>query len=84
MWAFREVERPCYQIPVEVVVKEIAAKLNARIFGRVASPETVDRIGASIPSGPADAASEQYLKVLVLGYTNSPAAVPILVRPHGS
>ena len=80
MWAFREVERPCYQVPAEVVVKEIAAKLNARVFGRVAATETVERIAASIPSGSADAASEQYLKVLELGYTNNPAAVPVLVR----
>ena len=80
MWAFREVERPCYQIPVEVIVKEIAAKLNAQVFGRVTPTETVNELAASIPSGAADAASEQYLKVLELGYTNNPAAVGPLVR----
>jgi hypothetical protein len=80
VWAFREIERPCYQIALEVVVKEIAAKLNARVYGRVASTATVERIAASIPSGDSDSASEQYLKVLELGYTNNPAAIPILVR----
>ena len=83
VWAFREIERPCYQIALEVVVKEIEAKLNARVFGRVASTATVERIAASIPSGSADAASEQYLKVLELGYTNSPAAIPVLIRLTG-
>ncbi|MGE3539152.1 MAG: HEAT repeat domain-containing protein, partial [Candidatus Tectimicrobiota bacterium] len=79
VWAFREVERPCYQIPLEVIVKEIAAKLNARVFGRVATTEVVHKIAASITSGPADAASEEYLKVLELGYTNNPEAVALLV-----
>ena len=80
MWAFSEVERPCYQIPVEVIVKEIAAKINAYAFGRSASTETVNRLAAAIPTAPADAASEQYLKVLELGYTNNPAAVQPLVQ----
>ncbi|QPK61783.1 HEAT repeat domain-containing protein [Methylomonas sp. LL1] len=80
VWAFREVERPCYQIPLEVVVKEIAAKLNAHVFKRAASNETVEKIVKSIMPGSADAASEQYLKVLELGYTNNPAAIEPLVR----
>jgi hypothetical protein len=80
VWAFREVERPTYQVAMEVVVKEIAAKLNAHVFGRVASIETMNRIAASIPAGEADAATEQYLKVLELGYTNNREAIPLLVR----
>ncbi len=80
VWAFREVERPCYQIPLEVVVKEIAAKLNVHVFKRTASNETVEKLAKSITPGPADAASEQYLKVLELGYTNNPAAIEPLVR----
>lgn len=79
VWAFREVERPCYQIPLEVVVKEIAAKLNAHIFKRVASNETVEKLANSINMDSADAASEQYLKVLELGYTNNPSAIKLLV-----
>lgn len=80
VWAFSEVERPCYQIPVEVVVKEIAAKINAHVFGRVTPSETVSKLVAAIPKGPADAASEAYLKVLELGYTNNRAAVAPLVQ----
>ncbi len=79
-WAFREVERPCYQIPIEVIVKEIAAKINHHVFKRTASDETVKKIVASISSESRDAASEQYLKVLELGYTNNPLAIEPLVR----
>jgi HEAT repeat protein len=80
VWAFGEVERPCYQIPVEVMVKEIAAKINAQVFGRVTPTETVNKLVAAIPTTPADAASEEYLKVLELGYTNNRAAVEPLVQ----
>ncbi|MCX7098878.1 MAG: HEAT repeat domain-containing protein [Methylococcales bacterium] len=80
VWAFSEVERPCYQIPVEVVVKEIAAKLNTHVYKKTASNETVERLVKAIATDSADAASEQYLKVLELGYTNNPSAVEPLVR----
>lgn len=79
MWTFNEVERPCYQIPTDVLVNEIAAKMNRHVFGRVASDQTVEQIAASIDKDDADASSEQYLKVLALGYTNNPAAVRHLV-----
>ncbi len=79
VWTFREVERPCYQVPVEVVVKEIAAKLNRYIFKRVTPSEQVKKLAASINLEIADAASEQYLKVLELGYTNNPVAIELLL-----
>ncbi len=79
VWTFREVERPCYQVPIEVVVKEIAAKLNHYIFKRVTPTEQVKKLAASINMEIADAASEQYLKVLELGYTNNPVAIELLL-----
>ncbi len=79
VWSFNEVERPCYQIPVEAVVREVAAKINAHVFGRRASDERVQALAAAISSRPSDSGSEEYLKVLELGYTNSPAAVGPLV-----
>jgi len=79
VWTFREVERPCYQIPIELVVKEIAAKLNHYIFKRVTPNEQVRRLAATIDMDNADAASEQYLKVLELGYTNNPIATELLI-----
>ncbi len=81
MWAFREVERPCYQIPIEVIVKEVAAKINRHIFNRRSSDEMVNKLLASITvNGSRDAASEEYLKVLELGYTNNPIAIEPLVK----
>lgn len=80
VWAFSELERPCYQIPVEVVVREIAAKINAAVFGRSASDERVRMLAAAIPEQVSDSASEQYLKVYELGFTNNRSAIEPLVR----
>ncbi len=80
IWTFSEIERPCYQIPIEVVVGEVAAKLNRFVFKRVTSDEAVTRLVASIDTVNADASREQYLKVLQLGYTNNPAAIEPLLR----
>jgi len=85
VWAFREVERPCYQIPLESVVKEIAAKLNRHFIGRVTPTEKVNKLIAAIDANPAssDEGSEHYLNVLELGYTNNPAAIPTLLKLAG-
>lgn len=82
VWAFREVERPCYQIPLEAMVKEIAAKINHNFIGRVTPVEKVNALISAIDSTPntSDEGSEHYLNVLELGYTNNPAAIPTLLK----
>lgn len=80
VWSSSELVRPCFQIPFEVIVKEIAAKMNAQVFGRVTPTEKVNELAAAVPTAPSDTASEAYLKVLELGYTNNPAAIPPLVK----
>lgn len=82
VWAFREVERPCYQIPLEAMIKEIAAKINRHFIGGVTPLEKVNKLIAAIDSTPdtSDEGSEHYLNVLELGYTNNPAAIPALQK----
>ncbi len=75
MWAFREVERPCYQAPIQALVQEVAAKINARVFGRIAPTATVNQLAARATASTAGAGSEEYFLALELGYTNNPAAV---------
>ena len=75
--AFREVEEPCYNVPVSLIVKEISSKINRHVFGLQSSDEKVEKLAQDI-----DATFEKYtyLKVLELGYTNNPTAIPHLVR----
>ena len=77
VWAFREVEEPCYNVPVSIAVKEIATKINKHVYGLRSSNQKVKSLVQEI-----NGSSEKYtyLKVLELGYTNNPAAVPHLVK----
>jgi hypothetical protein len=75
--AFREVEEPCYNVPVSLIVKEISTKINKHVYGLQSSDEKVQKLAQEI-----NASEEKYnyLKVLELGYTNNPKAIPHLVE----
>ena len=76
-WSFSEVEEPTYNIPVSLLIKEVATKINRMAFGVQASSEEVGRILASIQADPSEMV---YLRVFELGYTSNPEAIPHLVE----
>lgn len=76
VWAFREIEEPCYNVPVSLMVKEIASKINRFCFGLQAPDEKVNALVDDI-NNRFDEFS--FLKVLELGYTNNPAAIEPLL-----
>lgn len=80
VWAFREVEEPCYNVPVSLAIKEISTKINNHVFGLRSSNEKVEDLVQEIN---ANFEKYTYLKVLELGYTNNPAAIPHLVKLIG-
>lgn len=76
---YSPVNRNCYQLPLEAVVLEIAAKINRATLGRRATAEEVRRLEAAIP-GPYGLLTEtSFLTVLRLGLTNNREVVPTLV-----
>jgi hypothetical protein len=75
--AFREVEDPCYNVPVSLMVKEIATKINRFHFGLQASE---DKITALVDDINNRFDEFSFLKVLELGYTNNQAAIEPLLR----
>ena len=77
VWAFREVEDPCYNVPVSLMVKEVASKINRFYFGLQASDDKIRSLVDDI-NNQFDEFS--FLKVLELGYTNNPAAIEPLVE----
>jgi len=80
VWAFREVEEPCYNVPVSLMVKEIASKINRLYFGLQASDDKIKSLVDDI-NNQFDEFS--FLKVLELGYTNNPAAIePLVALTH--
>ena len=76
VWAFKEIEEPCYNVPVSLMVKEIASKVNRFCFGLQAPDEKVKALADDI-NNRFDEFS--FLKVLELGYTNNPAAIEPLL-----
>ena len=75
VWAFSEVEEPTYNIPIGLLVKEVATKINRIVFGVQASSEEVHRIAASVQ---VDTSKLVYRRVFELGYTNNPEVIPHL------
>jgi len=72
IWSMKEVEEPCYNLPVSLMIKEVATKINRLYFGLVMPTEKVDALVQEI-EGSED--NYLFLKVMELGYTNNPAAV---------
>lgn len=75
--AFREVEDPCYNVPVSLMVKEIASKINRYHFGLQTSDDKITALADDINSRFNEFS---FLKVLELGYTNNPAAIEPLLK----
>lgn len=72
VWSFNEIEEPCYNVPVSLMVKEIASKINRYCFGLKASTEKVRALAKDINTNFNEIS---FLKVLELGYTNNQAAI---------
>ncbi len=93
IWSMDEVNDPCFNTPVSLMVKEVAAKINHHYFRKIASTKTVNSIVAqftrmkrkvaSKPEGDEGALkvkNSMPLKVLELGYTNNRAALKPLLK----
>ncbi|MBL0715873.1 MAG: HEAT repeat domain-containing protein [Desulfosarcina sp.] len=72
VWAFREVEEPCYNVPVSLMVKEIASKINRCHFGLQAPSDKVRALAEDVEN---NFNKYSFLKVLELGYTNNKDAI---------
>lgn len=77
MWSMKEVVDPCYSVPLSIMVKELASKINRFSFGLQMPREKVEALVQEI-EGSED--NFLFLKVLELGYSNHPAAIGPLVR----
>lgn len=77
--SFDEVIDPTYNDPLAIVTKELAAKLNQRLFGQSISNEEVGALVAKVEQEGGKAA-DAYLTVYQLGFGNNLRAVPELVK----
>jgi hypothetical protein len=82
VWSFDEVIEPTMNQPLELLVKELAAKINMVLYGQSASDATVQMLIDKVNSDPAAALA--YLDVYQLGFSNNPAAIDALMKMTGS
>lgn len=77
VWTMTEVNDPCFNQPLALLVKEIAAKINQRVFGYALSDSQVDDLAASVRNSNGDLA---YMDVYELGFSNNPRAIKYLTE----
>ncbi len=79
IWSFeKEVADPCFNMPFSIMVKEIAAKMNAAVFKTEASDEKVESLITAINKDIED--DEVFWKIIALGMTNNKKALPALKK----
>ncbi len=84
VWSMKEVEKPCFTIPVSIIIKEVASKISRAVFKLRSSDEKIDKLTTIINSETAKEEKDPYdrpfWKVLELGYTNNPNAMESLKK----
>jgi hypothetical protein len=75
VWDMKEVEEPCFTIPVSIIIKDVASKINRAVFNLRASDGKIDeltaQIDAEIGKDKKNPYDRPFWKVLELGYTNN-------------
>jgi hypothetical protein len=82
VWSFNEVIEPTLNQPLELLVQDLAAKINMHVFQQSASDATVQELIARVNADPA--ADLAYLDVYQLGFSNNRSAIDALVEMTGS
>lgn len=79
-WSMGELERPCFEIPMSIVVKDVASKINQQVFKYQAGNEYVEKINGVIVQKLAGDSEEGCLPAIELGATNNPAGLSYLLK----
>ena len=75
VWSFNEVIDPTYNDALNVVTKELAAKLNQILYGVAISDAQVNALISKTSTDPVN-----FRDVYELGFGNNPLAIPALVK----
>lgn len=80
VWSMNELEEPCFNIPISIIIKDVASKINRVVFNYTAPDEKIDRLTTEINSEIGKTVEGPFWKVLELGYTNNHKALDPLKR----
>ena len=77
VWSFDEVIEPCYNIPIDVAIKEFASKINRLTVDASIADSDVDAIISALQN---KFTAASYVDVYDLGFSNNKRAIPYLVE----
>lgn len=84
VWSMTEIEEPCFTIPVSIMIKEVASKINRALFNLRVPDEKIDELTAQINAETGkdkkDPYDRPFREVLELGYSNNPKALEPLKK----
>lgn len=78
VWSFDEVIDPTFNEPLDLIVKEFAAKINTLVTKQAISDEQVKTLAAQVAANPLE--PKAYLKIYELGFGNNKSAVAHLTK----
>lgn len=81
VWSMNEIAEPCFNIPVSIMVKDIASKINKVAFALSVSDSRVQELKAGIDEQIAKKdIGETFWRVIDLGSSNNPSAMEPLKK----
>ena len=80
VWSMNEIEKPCLSIPMSIMVKEIASKINRCVFNYSISDEDLKKIEALAMEKVKPETEFACFPSIELGGTNNPAAMKTLQK----
>lgn len=79
-WSMNEVEKPCFDIPMSILVKDVASQINQKILRYRAGNDQLVRINERITEKLAGDSEEACFPVIELGATNNLEGLPTLLK----
>ncbi len=79
VWSMNEILDPCFNIPMSVVIKEIASKINRYALGYSMSTSKVEQLAATAKQSSEQKDQNTYISVLELGGSNNSTAMDTLI-----
>jgi hypothetical protein len=80
VWSMNEVGSPCLSVPMSVMVKEIASKINRCVFNYSVSDEDVQKMAAAALNDVKPDTANACFPSIALGDTNNPEAMKSLQK----
>ena len=80
VWSMAEIQEPCFQTPMTILIKEIASKVNSNALHYAMSEEKVKAISNKIETQMKSGGKDLCYSLIELGATNNPEAMAPLLK----